>query len=41
MIIGIGCDIVDIYRVTNAMEKGHMQRILTQKEQACTYAVKT
>ena len=34
MIIGIGCDIVDIYRVTNAMEKGHMQRILTQKEQA-------
>lgn len=34
MIIGIGCDIVEIKRVEKALAKDHLKRALTPKEQA-------
>lgn len=33
MIIGIGCDIVEISRIANALNKPVIQRILSEKEQ--------
>ena len=35
MILGIGCDIVEIKRIEVALQKDHVKRILTPKEQAC------
>ena len=35
MILGIGCDIVEIKRIEVALQKDHVNRILTPKEQAC------